>query len=108
MRTFYRVTPVSWLLGRLLVDVPYYSMVNLIAGRQVVPELMQGQMTGAGLARAAKQLLESASDREQMRRDLAEVRAKLSTREDPIERAADIVSGYIFPEFDKKESVHGS
>ena len=37
--------PAGW-SGRLLVDVPFYSMVNLIAGRAVVPELMQGQMTG--------------------------------------------------------------
>ena len=41
MVTFYRVTPLSWVLGKLLVDVPFYSMVNLIAGRAVVPELMQ-------------------------------------------------------------------
>jgi lipid-A-disaccharide synthase len=108
MVTFYRVTPVSWLLGRMLVDVPYYSMVNLIAGREVVPELMQGQMTGSELTRAARHLLESTADREQMRRGLTEVRNKLSTREDPIERAADIVNGYIHPELDKKESVHGS
>jgi lipid-A-disaccharide synthase len=108
MVTFYKVTPVSWLIGRLLVDVPFYSMVNLIAGRKVVPELMQAQMIGTELARATAQLLESPSDREQMRRDLSEVRAKLSTREDPIERAADIVNGYLHPQYDKKESVHGS
>ena len=41
MVTFYRVTGVSWAIGKLLVDVPFYSMVNLIAGKRVVPELMQ-------------------------------------------------------------------
>ena len=46
MVTFYKVTLPSWLAGKFLVDVPFYSMVNLIAGRAVVPELMQGQMTG--------------------------------------------------------------
>src|SRR5581483_4516572 len=37
MVTFYRVTPVRWIAGKFLVDVPFYSMVNLIAGRKVVP-----------------------------------------------------------------------
>ena len=50
MVTFYKVTPASWVLGKILVNVPYYSMVNLIAGRAVVPELMQGQMTGDCIA----------------------------------------------------------
>ncbi len=57
MVTFYRVTAASWLAGKFLVDVPFYSMVNLIAGRAVVPELMQGQMTGENLAREAPRLL---------------------------------------------------
>jgi lipid-A-disaccharide synthase len=48
MVTFYRVTGLSWWIGKLLVRVPFYSMVNLIAGRAVVPELMQNQMTGSG------------------------------------------------------------
>ena len=34
MVTFYRVTGISWAIGRLLVDVPFYSMVNLIAGKK--------------------------------------------------------------------------
>ena len=41
MVTFYRVNRLSWLMGRLLVRVPFYSMVNLVAGRRVVPELIQ-------------------------------------------------------------------
>ena len=57
MVTFYKVTAPSWLLGKMLVDVPFYSMVNLIAGRAVVPELMQGQMTGARIAAEASRLL---------------------------------------------------
>ncbi len=63
MATFYKVTPISWLLGKMLVDVPYYSMVNLIAGRALVPELMQGRMTGENLAREALRLLDDAEAR---------------------------------------------
>ncbi len=57
MVTFYKVTAPSWVIGKMLVDVPFYSMVNLIAGRAVVPELMQGQMTGARIAAEASRLL---------------------------------------------------
>src|SRR5450755_3416910 len=35
MVTFYKVTAASWLMGRMLVRVPFYSMVNLIAGREI-------------------------------------------------------------------------
>jgi lipid-A-disaccharide synthase len=78
MVTFYKVTPPSWLAGKLLVRVPFYSMVNLIAGRLVVPELMQSRMTGESLAREARRLLHDESARAAMKSGLAEVRNKLS------------------------------
>ena len=78
MVTFYKVTTVSWLLGRMLVRVPFYSMVNLIAGRAVVPELMQSNLTGERLAAEAQRLLGDDGARAQMRAELAEVAAKLS------------------------------
>ncbi|HEV2445154.1 MAG TPA: lipid-A-disaccharide synthase, partial [Candidatus Sulfopaludibacter sp.] len=73
----------SWLLGKLLVRVPFYSMVNLIAGRAVVPELMQDEMTGERLAAEARTLLSDADARARMRRGLAEVREKLSSAPSP-------------------------
>lgn len=78
MVTFYKVTSPSWVAGKFLVKVPFYSMVNLIAGRMVVPELMQGEMTGESIAREATRLLGDAAARDQMRMGLAEVRQKLS------------------------------
>jgi len=78
MVTFYKVTAVSWAAGRFLVDVPFFSMVNLIAGRAVVPELMQDAMTGEALAREARRLLQDGAAREAMLAGLAEVRQKLS------------------------------
>ncbi len=78
MVTYYRVSAPSWLAGRLLVNVPFYSMVNLIAGRGVVPELMQGEMTGDRIAAEARRLLTDPGARERMKAGLAEVRARLS------------------------------
>ncbi len=58
MVAFYRVSPLTW-LAKPLVDVPFYSMVNLVAGRAVVPELIQNEMSGASLASHAAKLLEA-------------------------------------------------
>lgn len=92
MVTFYRVAGLSWWMGRFLVRVPFYSMVNLVAERKIVPELMQDQMTGLSLADAVSGLLQDHSARSRMRQDLAEVADKLSTRDDPMERAAVLVN----------------
>jgi lipid-A-disaccharide synthase len=78
MVTFYKVTPLSWLAGKFLVRVPFYSMVNLIAGRAVVTELMQSRMTGEAIAFEARRLLTDEAARSEMQAGLAEVREKLS------------------------------
>ncbi|MEP7367351.1 MAG: lipid-A-disaccharide synthase, partial [Acidobacteriota bacterium] len=49
MVTYYRVTGLSWWMGRFLVDVPFFTMVNLIAQERVVPELIQNEMTAEKL-----------------------------------------------------------
>jgi len=96
MVTFYKVTAPSWVMGKLLVDVPFYCMVNLIAGRAVVPELMQGQMTGESIAREARRLLGDENARAEMKAGLAEVREKLAYAGMPApQRAAAIVQELV-------------
>ena len=91
MVTFYKVTAASWVLGRMLVRVPFYSMVNLIAGRAVVPEFMQSQMTGERLAAESQRLLRDDAALCRMRADLAEVAARLSGHGHPMARASAII-----------------
>jgi len=91
MVTFYRVTGLSWFLGRFLVDVPFYTMVNLVAGRRIVPELMQNEATGSNLAREVHRLLEDRRARDRMKADLEEVAAALTGPGDPMDRAAGMV-----------------
>jgi lipid-A-disaccharide synthase len=90
MVTFYKVTLPSWVAGKLLVRVPFYSMVNLIAGRRVVPELMQSAMTGEAIAREALKLLDDEQARAEMKAGLAEVARQLAGR-DPVAEAAAVV-----------------
>jgi lipid-A-disaccharide synthase len=103
MVTFYRVNGLSWVLGKFLVRVPFYSMVNLVAGRRVVPELIQGDLTAQRLAAEACALLSNGDARRRMREDLAGVARRLAGPHDPIEAAASAVT-----EFLHKEMVHVS
>jgi lipid-A-disaccharide synthase len=82
---FYKVARATWLIGRPLVDVPFYTMVNLIAGREVVPELIQDGMTGERIAAEARRLLTDADARAAMKAGLAEVRRKLAGAPDGLE-----------------------
>lgn len=91
MVTFYRVTPLSWAIGKVLVDVPFYSMVNLIAGQKVVPELMQNDMTGERIASEAGRLLNDGPERAKMKAALRTVASGLAVAADPMQLAADEV-----------------
>lgn len=92
---FYRVNKLTWWMGRRLVNVPFFSMVNLVAGRCIVPELIQDDLTVARLSSEALHLLASESARENMRRELDAVRQRLSGPENPMEVAAAIVEQYL-------------
>ncbi len=92
MVTFYKVNPLSWHAGRRLVKVPFLSMVNLIAGREIVPELMQNDMTPAKVAQSAEELLTRQDLADRMRRELVLVRSALASQGDPLRRAADLIA----------------
>ena len=77
MVVVYRLSPLTYHLGRWLVDVPHYAMANLIAGRRLVPELIQSGFTGPSTAAEALRLLEDAGARGRMKDGLAQVRERL-------------------------------
>ena len=90
MVVIYRVTPLTALLAKPLVRTPFYSMVNLIAGRRVVAELIQNDFTPERVAAEVLRLLNDQSAREGVRRGLAEVRQRLGPP-GAVERAADAI-----------------
>jgi lipid-A-disaccharide synthase len=77
MVIIYRVALLTWLVGRLLIRVPWIGMANLIAGRLVVPELIQFAATPERLAGTARRLLADPAALERMRQELAAVRLRL-------------------------------
>src|SRR5260370_39675006 len=94
MVTVDRVNRLSWLMGMVLVRVPCYSMVNLVAGRRVVPELIQSDMSATRLAAEAVSLLENDDKRRQMRGDLGQVAARPSGPGEPIGAGASLGNGF--------------
>jgi lipid-A-disaccharide synthase len=91
MVVVYRVSAASAFLLRRMVRTPHFAMVNLIAGRRVVPEFIQDEFTPEAVAATVRRLLESPANRAEMKQALAEVRAKLGPG-GAIARAADIIA----------------
>lgn len=94
MVVVYRVSPVTYALGRPLLRVSRFAMVNLIAGRDVVTELIQGDFTPERLAGEALALLDNPERVATMRKDLAEVRHALGAP-GASARAAHVVAEYL-------------
>jgi lipid-A-disaccharide synthase len=78
-------------MGRHLVNVPFYSMVNLVAQREIIPELIQQACTPQALADAALHLLNDAGAATRMRDGLQQVAHQLASHQDPIAQGALIV-----------------
>jgi lipid-A-disaccharide synthase len=98
MIVIYRLSPLTAKLAKPLVRTKFFSMVNLIAGRKVVPELIQDDFTPIRVASEAISLLsaskESIEKLEVMRRGLAQV-AQLLGPPGAVERAADAIASQL-------------
>ena len=77
MVVVYRLSGLTYALGKPLLSVTNYAMVNLIAGRVVVPELIQSDFTPARVCEETIRVLDDGGPRATMLRNLEEVREKL-------------------------------
>ena len=90
----YRVTPLTYALGRWRVKVPHFAMVNLIAESDIVPELVQEDFTADKVTACVSNILPDGPARDRMLEGLARVKARLRAPEmaedsrPPAERAA--------------------
>jgi len=98
----YRVSPLTYILGKPRVKVPRFAMVNLIAGEEVVPELVQQDFTAEKVVGKVKEILSDGPARDRMLEGLARVKARLRAPEPdsglarhPADRAADIILALV-------------
>jgi lipid-A-disaccharide synthase len=95
----YRVSPLTYALGRWRIKVPHFAMVNLIAGEEVVPELVQHDFTPANVVAKVREILPDGPARGTMLEGLGRVKARLRRQDQdcrrPAERAADAILGLV-------------
>jgi lipid-A-disaccharide synthase len=74
MVVIYKVSLISYLIGRAMIRVPHIGLVNLVAGRQLVPELVQSAASAANIASAVETMLADRSGLNQLKQQLFALR----------------------------------
>jgi len=99
----YRVSALTYAIAKRVVKVPHVAMANLIAGKRVVPELIQNDFTASNIVQHLEALLPDGVPRESMKKDLGAIREALNAhpagqerkKAGAIERVATITIGEI-------------
>ena len=74
MVVIYKVNPLTYLLGKMLIKIKHIGMVNIVAGREICPELIQSAATAEAISEAIQPLIEDTPRRRQMLEGLDDVR----------------------------------
>lgn len=75
--SFYRISPLTYTFGVRFVKIKNYSILNILAGKQVVPELIQRQFKATNILKETKRILDSESIRSEMKKDFQRIKALL-------------------------------
>jgi lipid-A-disaccharide synthase len=94
MVVVYRVAPLTAFLARFMIDVPFYSMVNLLAGKPVVKELIQRDFTEQAVADEVDRLLDDPETRSKMVDELGVIRSHLDVG-GAMRRAAGAIGNFL-------------
>ncbi|NTW78002.1 MAG: lipid-A-disaccharide synthase, partial [Syntrophaceae bacterium] len=73
----YKTSPITYFIGKMVVTVKNIGIVNIIAGKTIVPELIQDEAAGANIAKEALAILTNNERKKEMISQLAEIRTKL-------------------------------
>jgi lipid-A-disaccharide synthase len=75
----YKVSPLSYFIGRIIINVDHIGMVNIIAGKKVVPEFIQNDANPENIANEIYDILSNTPRMDTMKRDLSQIREKLGS-----------------------------
>ncbi|GAA4005559.1 lipid-A-disaccharide synthase [Hymenobacter fastidiosus] len=90
----YRTSAVSYAIGKAVIKVPYISLVNLIAGKEVVKELIQGEFNSRNLVTELKKITADEAFIAGQKAGYAELQQKLG-RNNAAAKAAELMVGYL-------------
>jgi lipid-A-disaccharide synthase len=86
----YKLFPLTYWLGKMIVRVKHISLVNILAGREVIKELLQADASPRNITEELKRIWEDSRYRQEMLQSFRGVKAQFEGRR-PSERVADIV-----------------
>jgi lipid-A-disaccharide synthase len=90
----YRVSPITFLIGKALVKLPYVGLVNILAGKHIVPEHLQADCNPNTIAESVRELLSDEVLRGRMEQDLKRVAGQLGDS-GATERAAEAALSFL-------------
>ena len=91
----YKVKPFSFLLGKLFVHVPFVSLPNLILGKELFPELLQGDLSAGRLAEIAQTWHNHPAIREEIKKGCKRIREKLGDEASAKRFAEDFIQEFV-------------
>jgi lipid-A-disaccharide synthase len=86
----YRLAPLTWILGKLLVKIPYVGLPNIVAGKRIVPELLQSDVEANNIANIAQKWLDHPENLDMIQEDLRMMKTKLG-EPGAVRRVAEVV-----------------
>lgn len=92
MVAVYRLPWLSWIIAKRIVSVPYAALPNILAGREIVPELLQSRMEAQAIAQAVEGLLSDSRRQAEMKMALRQVAADLGPPGTVTRVARDVVT----------------
>ena len=94
----YKLNTFTYWLGRSLVDIPYFTMVNIVSGREVYEEFLQGKVTPDNLKPAVEKIMSGGSRRGEVEAGMSDAVAKLGGSSRVCRKAAEKIFEAIRPE----------
>ena len=94
MVIIYKLSLLSWLVGKMLIRIPHFGLVNIVKGEKIVPEFLQFEATPSRIAKEALNILADENRIKTMQKGFSEVKTKLG-KEGASERTARAIWGEL-------------